>query len=70
MRIRVARKDGAKLKRAVRAAKLPKRLRKQVRYVALGPHGHAGRQGRAALGNDHARGEWGAGSSGGSTAAA
>ena len=33
VRIQVARKHAAKLRRAVRAAKLPKAARKKVRYV-------------------------------------
>jgi hypothetical protein len=33
VRIRVARKDAAKLKRAVKAAKLPKRLQRKVRWI-------------------------------------
>jgi hypothetical protein len=58
VRIQVARKNGAKLKRAVRAAKLPKAARKRVRYVkAKRTVTLVVRSARTAS-NDHRRGEW------------
>ena len=58
MRIQVARKHAAKLKRAVRAAKLPKTARKQVRYVRSGRTVTLVVKGARRSGNDHRRGEW------------
>jgi len=58
VRIQVARKHSAKLKRAVKAAKLPKKLRKQVRYVRSGRTITLVVKGARRVNNDHARGEW------------
>jgi hypothetical protein len=58
VRIQVARKHSAKLKRAVKAAKLPKRMRKQVRYVRSGRTITLVVKGARRVNNDHARGEW------------
>ena len=58
VRIQVARKHATKLKRAVKAAKLPQDDAQAGPLRALGHDGHAGRQGRARTTNDHARGEW------------
>ena len=58
VRIQVARKHAAKLKRAVKAAKLPKTTRKQVRYVRSGRTVTLVVKGARRSTNDHARGEW------------
>jgi hypothetical protein len=58
VRIQVARKHSAKLKRAVKAARLPKRMRKQVRYVRSGRTITLVVNGARRANNDHARGEW------------
>jgi hypothetical protein len=58
VRIQVARKHRAKLKRAVRASKLPRKARKQVRYVRSGRTVTLVVKGARRSGNDHARGEW------------
>jgi hypothetical protein len=58
VRIQVARKYSAKLKRAVKAAKLPKKLRKKVRYVRSGKTITLVVKGARRVNNDHARGEW------------
>jgi hypothetical protein len=58
VRIQVARKNATKLKRAVRAAKLPKTTRKRVRYVRSGRTVTLVVKGARRANNDHARGEW------------
>jgi hypothetical protein len=58
VRIQVARKHTGKLKRAVKAAKLPKKMRKQVRYVRSGRTVTLVVRGARRVNNDHARGEW------------
>jgi hypothetical protein len=58
VRIQVARKHSAKLKRAVKAAKLPRKMRKQVRYVRGGRTITLVVKGARRADNDHARGEW------------
>ena len=58
VRIQVARKHGAKLKRAVRAAKLPKSVRKRVRYVKSRRTVTLVVRGARTATNDHKRGQW------------
>ena len=58
VRIQVARKHAAELKRAVRAAKLPKATRKKVRYVRSGRTLTLVVKGARTSANDHTRGEW------------
>ena len=58
VRIQVARKHTAELKRAVRAAKLPKATRKKVRYVRSGRTLTLVVKGARTSANDHTRGEW------------
>jgi hypothetical protein len=58
VRIQVARKHAAKLRRAVRAAKLPKTARKKVRYVKGRRTITLVVRGVRRSGNDHVRGEW------------
>jgi hypothetical protein len=58
VRIQVARKHTGMLKRAVRAAKLPKAARKQVRYVRSGRTLTLVVRGARTSANDHTRGEW------------
>jgi hypothetical protein len=58
VRIQVARKHKAELKRAVRAAKLPKATRKKVRYVRSGRTLTLVVKGARTSANDHERGEW------------
>ena len=58
MRIQVARKHTAKLKRAVRQAKMPKTTRKRVRYVRSGRTVTLVVKGARRSTNDHQRGEW------------
>ena len=58
VRIQVARKYAAKLKRAVRAAKLPKATRKRVRYVRSGRTVTLVVKGARRANNDHSRGVW------------
>jgi hypothetical protein len=58
VRIQVARKHTAKLKRAVRAAKLPKSLRAKVRYVKSKRTVTLVVRGARTAANDHRRGQW------------
>ena len=58
VRIQVARKHTTELKRAVRAAKLPKATRKKVRYVRSGRTMTLVVTGARTSTNDHKRGEW------------
>jgi hypothetical protein len=58
VRIQVARRHGAKLKRAVRAAKLPRALRKRVKYVKTRRTITLVVAGARTASNDHHRGEW------------
>ena len=58
VRIQVARKHTAKLKRAVRQAKMPKATRKRVRYVRSGRTVTLVVKGARRSTNDHQRGEW------------
>ena len=54
----MARKHSAKLKRAVKAAKLPRKVRRQVRYLRSGRTITLVIKGARRAGNDHARGVW------------
>jgi Zinc carboxypeptidase len=56
--IRVARKDGRKLRRAVKAARLPKRLRARSRYVVTRKTVTFVVRKARTRGNDHNRGIW------------
>ena len=58
VRIQVARKHAAKLKRAVRASKLPKKARKKVRYVKSRRTVTLVVKGARTAANDHERGQW------------
>ena len=58
VRIQVARRHAAKLKRAVRAAKLPKAARKRVRYVKSRRTVTLVVRDARREANDHGRGEW------------
>ncbi len=58
VRIQVKRRHAAKLRRAVRAAKLPRHLRKRVRYVRSRRTITLVVRGARTARNDHARGEW------------
>jgi hypothetical protein len=58
VRIKVARRHTVTLKRAVKAAKLPRKMRKQVRYQRARTSVTLVVKGARRAGNDHARGEW------------
>ena len=58
VRIEVARRHAAQLRRAVRAAKLPRTLRKRVRYVKSRRTVTLVVSGARTASNDHRRGEW------------
>jgi hypothetical protein len=58
VKIEVARRHTAKLKVAVKAAKLPKATRKKVRYVRTAKTTTLVVKGARSSTNDHARGEW------------
>jgi hypothetical protein len=58
VRIRVARKHAAKLRRAVRGARMPKTARRNVRYVKGRRTITLVVRGARRAGNDHHRGEW------------
>jgi len=58
VRIKVARRDGAKLRRAVRAAKLPKRLQRKVRWVTTRRTVTFVVRKSRTQANDHNRGTW------------